>query len=716
VGALIYLAVAVLSVSLGLGTYWRDRQQLLRRHFAVLGLLTALVYTAFFLYVAWGKDIFRVVFTVSGSFLPVAALQVLDHFMSPRDPANQRLLRRMWLATPAMVLVYLAVEILLIEERTGPSWPDMMLGGVVYGTFLLVLQRMWRMLRAAPNPVERDRLRYLLVLAGGAVLSSALEGGTRILDGSLGPSVLGLLARQGSLPPIGALFVALALYALYKVIVLERLVDLHEIFSKGGTVVASSLGLVMLCLVVMFLGQIDSWIHLAYNLFLACVLFLLAYEPYQPKLQAALAGLLNRRGHQLQVGLAQLDQALPRVVSKEHLARQLLGGLHSLARFSAISLYLRDGDRQLVRLADYRVVGDPLPLPAVSPSPFGEGFERGQDLYLRQELERLQTWGPGDDEIAARLRVMDAMRADVVLPLMAGSIVLGWLSLEVDEASGGISHEEIGRLMRTARRSAIILENLHDFEALKEHARLAALGTMAAGLAHEIRNPLAGIKGAAQYLQATRPEADEEDFLQVITDEVDRLNHVVSNFLDYSRPFVLDRQPTDLNAVVSQVISLLGAEGVPEGVRVVEDYAGGLPVCMADGDKLRQVFLNLLQNAVQALEKRGGSVSVRTRHTLLRRSGGDEGLQGVEISFVDDGPGIATDDLDKLFVPFFTTKVHGTGLGLAISHRIVRAHEGDLEVLSTPGRGSRFTVRIPMRPEIEHVTEDSPPGAPVVAT
>ncbi len=707
-GALVYLAVAVLAVSLGLGTTWRDRHEQLRQHFAVLGLLTGVVYTAFFLYVAWGQDLFRFVFTAAGSFLPVATLQVLDHFLSPKDATNARLMKRMWAATPLLVVVYLALELVLLQDTPGPSWPDMMLGGVVYGTFLLVLQRMWTMLRLAPNPVERDRLRYLLLLSAGAVLFSALEGLARILDGSLAPSVLGLLARQGSLPPIGALFVALTLYALYKVIVLERLVDLHEIFSKGAAITTSALALVILCLAVMFLGQIDSWVHLAYDLFLACMLFLVAYEPYHPKLQATVAGFLNRRGHQLQQGLVQLDQGLPRVVSKEHLARELLGGLHSLARFSAVSLYLRDADRQLVRLVDYRVLGDPLPMPAVSPTPFGDGFERGQDVYLRQELERLQSWEPGDEELSARLRAMDAMRADVVLPLMAGSIVMGWLALEEDLASGGISQDEVARLMRTARRSAVILENLEDFEALKEQARLAALGTMAAGLAHEIRNPLAGIKGAAQYLQATQVQADDGDFLQVITDEVDRLNVVVSNFLDYSRPFELERQPDDLNATVTQVLSLLRAEGVPEGVRVVQDLAGGLPLCRVDGDKLRQVFLNLLKNAVQAVERRGGTVTVETRLGRLRRPGSEEGLEGVEVHFVDDGPGIAMDDLDKLFVPFYTTKTQGTGLGLAISHRIVKAHEGDLEVKSSPGRGSRFTVRVPVRPELQQVTEDAP--------
>jgi signal transduction histidine kinase len=156
------------------------------------------------------------------------------------------------------------------------------------------------------------------------------------------------------------------------------------------------------------------------------------------------------------------------------------------------------------------------------------------------------------------------------------------------------------------------------------------------------------------------------------------------------------------------VLSLLRAEGVPEGVKLVQDLAGGLPLCRIDGNKLRQVFLNLLKNAVQAVERRGGTVTVETRLGRLRRPGSEEGVAGVEVHFVDDGPGIAMDDLDKLFVPFFTTRPQGTGLGLAISHRIVKAHEGDLEVKTAAGRGSRFTVRVPVRPELQQVTEDAP--------
>ena len=99
---------------------------------------------------------------------------------------------------------------------------------------------------------------------------------------------------------------------------------------------------------------------------------------------------------------------------------------------------------------------------------------------------------------------------------------------------------------------------------------------------------------------------------------------------------------------------------------------------------------------------------MQTRHSLRRRSATEEGLEGVEVSFHDTGTGIAMDDLDKLFVPFFTTKPQGTGLGLAISHRIVKAHDGDLDVKTSPGRGTRFTVRVPRHPEIEQVTEDTP--------
>jgi signal transduction histidine kinase len=278
---------------------------------------------------------------------------------------------------------------------------------------------------------------------------------------------------------------------------------------------------------------------------------------------------------------------------------------------------------------------------------------------------------------------------------MSGDVVIGWLALKDEEELESFTNEDVARLSQTAARASVILENLHGIERLKEEHRLAALGTMAAGLAHEIRNPLAGIKGAAQYLQSGR-EGPDAEMVKIIVDEVDRLNQVVTQFLDYARPMQIQLEPMDAAALVGNVVGLLDAQGLPPSVTVTEEHAAVRPPVSADGPKLKQVLLNLCQNGLYAM-RQGGTLTVRTRMGRLHDPKA-RNAPAIEIVVEDTGVGITKEDLDKLFVPFFTTRHDGTGLGLAISRRIVQAHGGELDVSSTPGKGSIFTVRVPLQP------------------
>ena len=189
---------------------------------------------------------------------------------------------------------------------------------------------------------------------------------------------------------------------------------------------------------------------------------------------------------------------------------------------------------------------------------------------------------------------MDTMSADLTLPVVSGDLIVGWLNLRDESWSDGYSSEEVRKLRDTVHRIAVVLENIYSFEQLKEQTRLAALGTMSAGLAHEIRNPLAGIKGAAQYLQGDADPAEVPAFLKVIVDETDRLNTVVSQFLAYARPFQIHGEPALANHLVQTVLDLARAEGIPDDVELVSELAPGIPRIYLDPDKLRQVLINLV--------------------------------------------------------------------------------------------------------------------------
>lgn len=709
--ALIYLLVAGMSGYLGVKAYREDPTERVRKDFFLLASLLSLAYISFSLHLAPGIPYTYILFGAFSAFLPIATLRFLDHFFPLESFDNQRLIRRLWVITPIVTLLCLTAELVLIRENSEQHWPLKLLGTLIYSAFGLVLYRLWQMHQASNRPLERSRIRYLLILISMAVIPSIFEELARAGQGTVDLAQLNFNARswalQGGLPPISTLCAAILIYSLSQVLTLERLLDLHEIIAKIATVAASGLLLVGIqAILVFWLGETKTPVHQGYQLFLVGVLFIFAYEPFRAWVQPTIARSLNRSGHQLTLAMVELDRALPRVISRDDLARRITTQFNRSGRFGSVALYVHDTDRQNMQLLDYRTAGDKLPLRSVAMIPFVEGFIRGIPVYIRQDLSKMRGASKSAETAAARLRTMDAMNCDIVAPMMSGDLVLGWIAIREATDIEGLSQDEISRLCQLMAQAAVILENLHDFETIKEQHRLAALGTMSAGLAHEIRNPLAGIKGAAQFLQTIDSPDPAGEFLEVIISEVNRLNEVVQNFLTYARPFEISPEPTEINAIVCHVLALVRAEEGNEDLVIVEELGGGLPMCPTDATMINQVIINLVRNAVQAVamgvgvdHQQGvkvpeGLIKITTRRSRMQ---GQlvRGKPAIEISVTDNGPGIAKEDIDKLFIPFFTTKSGGTGLGLPICQRIIRAHEGEMEVSARLGSGARFTIRLP---------------------
>lgn len=223
-------------------------------------------------------------------------------------------------------------------------------------------------------------------------------------------------------------------------------------------------------------------------------------------------------------------------------------------------------------------------------------------------------------------------------------------------------------------------------EQLRRADRLSALGELSAGMAHEIRNPLGSIKGAVEILRADyRPEDPKYEFIQILLKETDRLNLIVQEFLGFARPKQPEFQLADLNEAIESVLTLTALEAKKAGVIVEKRLDPSIGMRSLDMNLLRQAFLNLVLNAIQAMDSGG----VLTIVSTLR---GD----AIEIAVADTGIGISEENRKKLFSPFFTTKKYGTGLGLAITYRIIENHRGTIDVTSGPGKGTTFTVKIPV--------------------
>lgn len=223
-------------------------------------------------------------------------------------------------------------------------------------------------------------------------------------------------------------------------------------------------------------------------------------------------------------------------------------------------------------------------------------------------------------------------------------------------------------------------------EQLRRADRLSALGELSAGMAHEIRNPLGSIKGAAEILKdGYRPDDPRSEFAQILIRETDRLNGIVEEFLGFVRPKSPELRETDVNGIIDSVLLLIAQPARKAGVAVVKRLDGGIGRHNFDAGLLQQAFLNIVLNAIQAMPE-GGTLTVESR----QRDG------ALEVSFADTGTGITPEDRKRLFDPFFTTRQDGTGLGLAITFRIVQGHRGSIDVASEPGKGTTFAVRIPI--------------------
>ncbi len=271
-------------------------------------------------------------------------------------------------------------------------------------------------------------------------------------------------------------------------------------------------------------------------------------------------------------------------------------------------------------------------------------------------------------------------------------------------ARGG---KEIGR--------AVIFQDLTHLRAMEERVqrseRLADLGRVAAGLAHELRNPLASMTGSVELLRGSARE-DEKRLMDIVLREAARLDQLVSRFLAYSRPDAPRRERTDLGRVASETLEVFSHDPAAGRVRLVPEIQETPAWC--DGDQMRQVLWNLLINSSQSSQATVASQAGPGGSSGQAGAGAPPGREGASctirvscapepdggalLEVEDDGPGIAADDLPQIFTPFFTTKERGSGLGLATVQRIVDAHGGTVIAASAPGLGARFTVRLPPPP------------------
>jgi two-component system, NtrC family, sensor histidine kinase HydH len=659
-------------------------------------------------------DLWKRFAIVSGSLLPAAALAFFLEFLGvKRRPARRA--RDLMLGGSALGLV------VAVTPLTRSDLASLLVALYVLLALAAVLSVVWREMAAAPTRADRSRITYVLV---GALVVGLL-------------AFLDLLPRVGIRYPLEGLgFMALTLYMflLLQALLRRRLLDLHEFLGKIAVV--TLLGLVLASIY----GGLVSWVGVRpglffFNTLVASFVILSLFDPIRSKVEEWVVVNLFRERYELVRELEALRDRVVTVIDPIGLEKTVLDGLAETRRVTHASLWLVADERPGYRLLAFR---GPEPVPFLEPGTAralvraaGEGrravlLENLDRRLAELQVERPPASGeglarPAPPAAASELeRIGDAreamalMKAGICMPLLAGDRVAGFLACWDERVQEAFASDEIAALIEVADRCALVIDNSKLYQQMKERDRLAALGEMAAGLAHEIRNPLAAIKGATQYLDPSRLPREDREFLEIIVEEVDRLNGVVTQFLDYARPLKSSMAPGDVGDILQRTFKLLAPQ-IPPGIEFSIDVAPELPLVNCDAEQLKQVFLNLALNAFQAMPDGG---ALRVSASLARdelASWQEPRLRDdrVEIRFRDSGPGIPSDARENVFVPFYTTKEKGTGLGLAISQRIVKAHHGSLVVSGPSQGGAVFTISLPcIELEPPRTAAPSPPPEP----
>jgi signal transduction histidine kinase len=503
-----------------------------------------------------------------------------------------------------------------------------------------------------------------------------------------------------TIPFFGNLLLTVYLFFVSQAITQQRLLNFEALVSRFLVLLAVALTLTGVY------SMLFAWIQNStplffLNSFIVSFLLLTLLEPIRSMVGYFTQRLLTLKHRKLQEQLWEAQRKLTGIIDLVPLFQAILQLVEQTVQPEAAALFVlrSDGTKyrrvRIYEKAGAEQTGEPLPREIIVSHPIlqycDRQYRRGElpillDQVIENELDRSAS-RVQRDYLAALIQGLKALHSNLLIPLCDNGRILGFVALRVDDPPEGWGSNWglLAVIYPYFEQAARTLRSMEIYVRQREKERLAALGEMAAGLAHEIRNPLGAIKGAAQFLDPTA-DRPESKFLEVIIEEADRLNRVVTQFLDYSKPPATNLEPVDVSELVEKTIQMMGPS-IPPEIKIDWSRPKRSVLISASSEQIRQVLINLIQNSVKALSHRA--------HGQIRVSIEGEGSE-VAILVEDNGPGIRKEHLDKLFIPFFTTSPSGTGLGLSISQKIIEAHRGRIEVATEEGVFSRFSVVLPV--------------------
>ncbi len=636
----------------------------------------------------WGRMGFA-----SASIIPSAFLSFSIIF--PNEQRRINSFKLILLGIPALILLVLSFTNKIVFSlgtmpkmfTYGPFYPlfSIYLNSYLIFGFVFLLKTYKKVMG-----LEKLQIKYCLL---GMLFTSILGVLNNLFLPMIGYSMLNWLG-----PSFTMIMVGFTTYSIVK----HRLMDINVVLKKGTTYVLLLLLLFIPSLILIILGQKIFFGKLNYlftgMMFLVLFLVAILFYRIKPGTERAVEQLLFKDRYNYRETLGKFSRAMVNILDLPSLSKRIIEMMTQTLGVEKASLYLLNDEKGGYELFESKNLGPMGSLLLLSKgAPLPAYLQKMKEILIKDELAK----GNLIDELKKITEQMETIDAEVSIPLISKGHLIGIINLSYKFNRDIYYQEDIDLLTTLANQAAIAIENARLYEDLKRSKsyirradRLASLGTLTAGLAHEIRNPLVAIKTLTQLLpERLEDEEFRNHFLTIASGEVERISHLVNELLDFARPSNPKLELEDINQIVDGMILLVSTESKKKHIQIEKQYLPNLPPVKVDREQIKQVFLNILLNAIEATPEKG-TITVKTRSFM--KPGGQLFLQ---VEFRDTGCGIPEEHLEEIFNPFFTTKTTGSGLGLSISNQIVQDHKGYISVESQVSKGTSFFVNLPIEQE-----------------
>ena len=638
-------------------------------------------------------------------FIPIVFFHFVVEFTKS---AEKRFLSYLFYGLGGMFLLSNWVTNLFVAGIYHYPWGYYPRGGplhLLYLIFLVVmlasgLDLLWRFKnQSAGQPARLNQTKYVIA----STLIYSIAG-------------IDFLANYG-IPyyPSGLIFTNIHACIIAYAIIQYRLLDVGVVIKRSLIYALVLIALLVPCYGVVIGGQLYSFGTISYSFSSMTLILLLGvgflFPKFRFKTEDALERALFRRKIDYRDTLLRSSRDMVSIVEIKTLSESLVHTIGNALGVEKVSLLLNNDLKRAYELEasvglNFEHSGAIL---LASESPWIQEIQRRHGPIVKEDLEWIPL-GPGTPQTIETMKVLGA---EISLPIFSKGKLIGILNLGHKEDKTIYSDEDLELLSTLANQAAIAIENARLYENLKQSQdtlrradRLSSLGLLTAGLAHEIRNPLVAIRTFTQLLPERYDDAEFRDGFQGLAlKEVDRICGLINDLLSFARPSKPNVSPENINDVVDNIARILETQAKEKSVAIFREFGDNLPKVWIDREQMKQVFMNLILNAIQAMRE-GGSISIATRS--VSRSGADPVGDFLQIEIRDTGVGIPEENLHHIFDPFFTSKDEGSGLGLAVSHQIVQEHGGFVTVESTVGKGTAFFVHVPVGKPVRPATNGRP--------